>query len=365
MVITMSDDLEPIAPREAVDMWIDRLQSTRADETLKSYRYRLKPFLEWCEKEGIDNLNDLTSRDVFRFDSTRRADGLKVSTLNNQIGTLKQFIQFCERIDAVEQGLPVKVEVPPVELADRVNDELLPAERAEAIREKLHRYERASRRQAMFELLWHTGCRLGGLRALDLGDCFFDESDLERLRHQDDIDSEALEAVELPFVYFRHRETTPLKNKREGERPVAIDQEVADRIQDYIDVNRVERVDPDDRRPLFTTEKGDRPRVSKSSIRREIYIMTQPCQWGGCPHGRDTTNCEALKHGREARCPSSRSPHPIRTGSITHMRDEGWPPEVVAERVNATPEVIREHYDHPDPIRRMQSRREFLTEDSE
>ncbi|EMA38620.1 integrase [Halobiforma nitratireducens JCM 10879] len=28
------------------------------------------------------------------------------------------------------------------------------------------------------------------------------ESDLERLRHQDDIDQAALEAVEVPFVYF-------------------------------------------------------------------------------------------------------------------------------------------------------------------
>ncbi|WP_323173818.1 site-specific integrase [Natrialba sp. PRR66] len=361
----MRTDLEPMAPREAVNMWIDRLQSTRADETLKSYRYRLKPFLEWCEKEGIDNLNDLTSRDVFQFDSHRRADGLQVSTLNNQIGTLKQFIQFCERIDAVPAGLPTKVEVPSVDLAERVNDELLSADRAATIRENLHRYERASRRQAMFELLWHTGCRLGGLRALDLGDCFFDESDLERLRHQDDIEGAALDAVEVPFVYFRNRPETPLKNKREGERPVAIDRDVADRVQEYIGVNRVHRPGSNDRQPLFTTEKGDNARVSKSSIRREIYILTQPCRWGRCPHDRDTTNCEALEHGKEARCPSSRSPHPLRTGSITHMRDQGWPPEVVAERVNATPEVIREHYDHPDPIRRMQSRREFLTEDSE
>ncbi|ADD03887.1 XerC/D-like integrase [Natrialba magadii ATCC 43099] len=338
------DGLEPITPREAVDMWLDRLQSTRADETLKSYRYRLKPFLEWCEKEGIDNLNDLTSRDVFRFDSDRRADGLKVSTLNNQLGTLKQFIQFCERIDAVPQGLPAKVEVPSVDLADRVNDEPLSANRAETIRGNLNRYARESRRQVMLELLWHTGCRLGGLRALDLRDCFFEESDLERLRHQDDINQAALEAVELPFVYFRHRSETPLKNKREGERPVALSQDVADRVREYIDVNRVERTDSDERRPLLTTEKGKHARVSKSSIRREIYIMTQPCRWGSCPHNRDTTTCEALEHTLEARCPSSRSPHPIRSGSITHMRDEGWPPEVVAERVNATPESSSRTY---------------------
>ena len=115
----MSEDLEPITPQEAVSMWIDRLESTRADETLKSYRYRLKPFVEWCEREGFENLNDLTGRDVFRFDSYRRSKGLKVSTLNNQLGTLKQFIEFCERIDAVEEDLRAKVEVPPVTLADR------------------------------------------------------------------------------------------------------------------------------------------------------------------------------------------------------------------------------------------------------
>jgi len=142
----MSDDLEPIAPREAVNMWLDRLQSTRADETLKSYRYRLKPFVQWCDEQGIDNLNQLTSRDIFQYDSSRRAKGLKVSTLNNQIGTLKQFIQFCTQIDAVEQSLPAKIEVPSVNLADRVNEELLTAERAETIRENLRRYERASRR---------------------------------------------------------------------------------------------------------------------------------------------------------------------------------------------------------------------------
>ena len=360
----MSEDLEPITPQEAVSMWIDRLESTRADETLKSYRYRLKPFVEWCEREGFENLNDLTGRDVFRFDSYRRSKGLKVSTLNNQLGTLKQFIEFCERIDAVEDDLRAKVEVPPVTLADRVDDELLTADRAETIRENLHRYELASRRQAMFELLWHTGCRLGGLHGLDVDDWFYSEDDLDRLQHRDDIDRDALENVDLPFVYFRHRESTPLKNKRSGERPVGIDQEVADRVQEYIDVTRVERTDPDDRRPLFTTEKGKRARASKSSIRREVYIMTQPCRYGICPHDRDTSSCSALEHGQEAQCPSSRSPHPIRSGAITRMRDQSWPPEVVAERVNATPEVIREHYDHPDPIRRMQSRREFLEGDT-
>jgi site-specific recombinase XerD len=357
------DDLEPIAPAEALDLWLDRLESTRSDATIESYRYRMQSFLQFCEASGIDNMNDLTSRDIVRYDSARRADGLAVATLNTQMGTLKRFIRFCARLEAVADDLPAQVEVPSVDLAERVDDELLSSHRAEAIRESLIRYQRASRRHAMFELLWHTGCRLGGLRSLDLDDCYFEREDLERLRHQDYIEPEALENVDLPFIYFRHRPDrggTPLKNKKDGERPVALDEDVAEFVQEYIDVNRVERADSTDRRPLFTTEKGENARVSKASIRREVYIITQPCRFGECPHDRDTETCEALSHGLESRCPSSRSPHPIRSGAITAMRDDGWPPEVVAERVNATPEVIRAHYDHPDPIRRMQSRRKFL-----
>jgi site-specific recombinase XerD len=355
------DDLEPLEPREAMELWLDRLQSTRADETIQSYRYRIEQFVEWCESEGIHNLNALTSRDVFRYDSDRRSEDLSVKTLNNQLGTLKLFIQFCARMDAVKPTLPAKIEVPTVTVSDRVNDELLPAERAEDVLSSLRRYERASRMHVMFELVWHTGCRLGGLQALDLSDCFLDESDLERLKHVDYIEAEALEQVDVPFIYFRHRpESTPLKNKQSGERPVALSEEVAGYLREYIEVNRVSRTDEEDRRPLFTTEKGDTARVSKSSIRRIVYIVTQPCRWGSCPHGREPESCEATEHGKEARCPSSRSPHPIRTGAVTNMRDQGWPPEVVAERVNATPEVIREHYDHPDPIRRMQSRRDFV-----
>ncbi|AGB16629.1 site-specific recombinase XerD [Halovivax ruber XH-70] len=359
-------ELEPLSPLEALELWLERLQSTRSEATIESYRYRMQSFVEWCDEEEIDNLNDLTSRDVFRYDSERRSEGLSPATLKTQLGTLKLFLEFCDRLEAVPEGLYEKVEVPTVELAERVNDELVRAERAEQILEDLELYDRASRRHAIFAIAWHCGCRLGGLRALDLEDCFFEPSDLDRLRHQDDIDHEALEEVDLPFLYFRHRpETdTPLKNKKQGERPVALSDDVASLIKSYIQVKRAKRSDGD-RRPLFTTEKGDNARVSKSSIRRDIYILTQPCRYGTCPHNRDEENCEALKHGHEARCPSSRSPHPIRTGAITHMRDEGWPPEVVAERVNATPEVIRAHYDHPDPIRRMQSRRSFLNKEAD
>jgi len=365
----VGDDLEPLSPREGVETWLDHITSSRADSTVQSYGYRLAPFVEWCARDGLDNLNDLSSRDVFRYEAVRRGEDLATPTLNNQIGTLKHFLAWCERINAVGDGLPQQIEVPTSnEFREKVSHELLTASRAEEILEQLDLFEFASRRHAMFLLLWHTGCRIGGLRGLDLADLYFAEDDLERLRHRADVDEAVLEEVELPFIFFKHRPDgdggTPLKNKLEGERPVAITDDVANVVQAYVQVNRADHEASDSRRALFTTEKGNVARVSGSSIRREIYILTQPCRYGECPHDRDPDDCEAIEHGYESRCPSSRSPHPIRTGRVTHLRDQGWPPDVVGERVDATPETIRLHYDLPDKIRRMQTRRKYLKGDT-
>lgn len=365
----MSGELQPLSPREAVETWLDHIRSSRADSTVQSYGYRLAPFVEWCAHDEIDNLNDLTSRDIFRYEAARRGEDLATPTLNNQIGTLKHFLAWCERINAVEDDLTQQIEVPTSsEFREMVSHEKLTATRADEILSTLARFEYASRRHTMLRLLWHTGCRIGGLRALDLVDLYFGEDDLERLRHRADVDDAVLEDVQLPFIFFNHRpdagDGTPLKNKLEGERPVAVTDDVAELVEAYVQANRVPRDADGGRRPLFTTEKGETARVSGSSIRREIYILTQPCRYGDCPHDRDPADCEATEHGYESRCPSSRSPHPIRTGRITHLRDQGWPPEVVGERVDATPETIRLHYDLPDKIRRMQTRRKYLNGDT-
>ncbi|QLG27721.1 hypothetical protein HUG10_09220 [Halorarum halophilum] len=74
-----------------------------------------------------------------------------------------------------------------------------------------------------------------------------------------------------------------------------------------------------------------------------------------------TTNPHASK------CPSSRSPHKIRSGSITWQLNCGVPPEIVAERVNASVSTIKSHYDFATAEERwrryhdqMESRREHL-----
>jgi site-specific recombinase XerD len=367
----MSDELDPLSPSECVSMWLDRQRATKSDETIQSYSYRLSQFVEWCDSEGIENLNDLSERDVLRFDSACRADDLSRSTLNNRLGTLRQFLAFASDANAVAEGVPAAVDVPSLDVASRVNDELLAASRAESIIGKLDRYRFGSRDHALLQLAWYTGCRLGALRALDLRDVYLTDDDLPRLRHypevSDAVYEEVREAVRTPFVYYRHRPDsgTPLKNGEAGRRPVALDDETARVLRAWREVNRPDVLDKHDRAALFASRQGS-GRLSKAAIRRAFYVATQPCRMGGdCPHGRDIETCTARQHGRESACPSARSPHPVRTGSITDHRDRGWPPEDLAERVNATPEVIRQHYDHPQLLRRMESRRRFLDGEGE
>lgn len=358
----MTDDLESIQPREAMQMWHDRQKSQESEGTAKSYFYRVRQFVDWLEDEqGITDMNDLSGRDVFRYDSHRRAEGLSKSALNNQLGTIKLFLDFCADIEAVPKEFPAKVDVPTLSKSERANEEKLPASRAEVILENLERFNYASRDHALFALAWHTGARLGALRSLNLRDCYLTEDDLERIKHQDDLSEDNLEQIQVPFVYFRHNpdSDTPLKNGPQDERPVGLSEELGELLQVYIRVNRPDERDENGRKPLFASQKGT-GRMSKGGIRTRFNIVTQPCRYGTCPHNRDVDTCEAREHGYEARCPSARSPHRVQTGSITHHRDEGWPPDVLAERVNATPEIIRTHYDQPDLLKRMESRRNYL-----
>ena len=63
--------------------------------------------------------------------------------------------------------------------------------------------------------------------------------------------------------------------------------------------------------------------------------------------------------------PSPSSPVPPFGGPPPPRSPRGWPPSDLSERVNATPETIRDHYDHPELLRRMESRRENFDDTEE
>lgn len=330
-----------MAVREAIDRYLNQRAIDATENSIGTWRYQLKLFAEFCDARGIERVDEIHGYDLDDFYSLR-ANAVAPSTLEGDMWTLRTYVQFLERREAVEDGLAEKVNIPDVDEADRSSDQQLdPSAAIELIRHfRSAPAEFGKRHHALLELAWFSGARQGCLRALDLRDVHFDDH----------------------YVEFHHRpETgTPLKNKTDGERPVAFPPGVLNVVERFVDDYRYDVHDDHGRAPLLASRYG---RPTNGTIRDWSYMATQPCVHGPCPHDRERETCEFTLLEHASKCPSSRSPHRIRTGSIGWQLDLGLPPWVVAERVNATLEVIERHYDKTSPVDRMERRRRPFIDD--
>ena len=329
-------------------MYHDWAQDEHATSTVKAEKPRLRAFVQFCDEEGIENLNSVSGRDLFKYRIWRREgqgddrEPVRMVTLKGQLATLRSFLKFAADIDAVPPNLFDQVQLPTMKNGEDVSETTLDPERAVAILDYLEKAHPASREHILLLLLWRTGARSGAVRGLDLQDV-----DLEGKHPR----------VSGPALQFVHRpETdTPLKNGENGTRWNRISQKAAGYIEDYIEFHRDDVTDDHGREPLITTQYG---RPAGNTIRKTLYKITRPC-WRGeaCPHDREIDDCDATFLDNASKCPSSRSPHKIRTGSISWQLDQGVPPQVVAERVNASLDVIERHYDKTEAVERMERRR--------
>ncbi|WIV68434.1 tyrosine-type recombinase/integrase [Natrialbaceae archaeon AArc-T1-2] len=328
-----------LSPREGFERYLNARKTELTDETLVTYRYRLKLFVEWCERQEIETVDELDGWILDQFESVRSGQNVASYTLHNEMDTLQAFIAYLERIEAVGGGLAEKVHVPDVPEDEQSRETKLDAERAIQLLQHYRSSDRyGSKYHALLEVAWNTGARLGGIRALDLRDFDAGEQSIE----------------------FAHRpETdTPLKNKLNGERIVGIDEPVAKSVSAYIRTNRADRHDEYGRQPLFSSLQG---RPTTNTLRSWMYRATFPCVRQACPHGHSRPTCDFTNHSSSSQCPSSRAPHHVRTGSITWHRDCGVPREVVRERVDASQDVIEKYYDKASKRDRMeQCRRPHL-----
>lgn len=335
----MKTQLEPLEPREAVQMYLQAKKTDGASEnTVKTHRSRLGFFAGWCEQEGITNLNDLSGRDCNRY-KLFRADDVSKVTLKSQVDTLRVFLRYCSSIDAVEPELPDKVQSPTLGKGEDSRDVMVAPEAAEAIEEYLRKYRYAG--------LWHTFCvllrtglRVGSIRSLDVEDYEREEGALS----------------------LSHRPTsdTPLKNKEAGERYVSLSESTMTVLGDWLADQRYDITDDYGRKPLLTTRYG---RPNDQSLRKISYAITRPC-WRGaeCPHDRTPETCDAADNSssKPHECPSSKSPHPWRRLSITMMLRNEAPAELVGDRCNVSTKVIDQHYDERTKREKMEARREWF-----
>lgn len=332
-------DPSELPVRDAVQRYLRRRRSDATESSVKSWKYRLKIFVEWCEGVGIETVGDLRRYDLDEYNDLRSGK-IAPATLEAEMWTLKTFTRYLdEQLGAVEEGLYEAVRIPDLDPEDRSDDVSLRRDAAVAL---LDHYrsdpaDRATRAHIFLELAWFTGARQGGIRALDVRDVNYEDG----------------------FVEFHHRPDTgtPLKNKLRGERPVGLPDEVMGHLQEYVREKRYETSDEHGRLPLLASTKG---RPTPNTIRNWSYMATQPCIHSPCPHDKERETCDWIDYSQSSKCPSSRSPHKIRTGSITWQLNIGFPPEVVAERVNASVSVIEDHYDWATREERWQRRRDRM-----
>jgi len=335
-----TDDLEPISPEQAVQLYLEDKQREYRKSTVDAHRSRLRFFTHWCEENGIDNMNELTARDLHEYRVWRR-EGLNVVSEKTQMDTLRVFIEWCETIDAVQTGLFRKVQSPSIPEDEGSRETVLHAPRAESILEYLAKYEYGSSEHVTWAILVETGIRMGALRALDV----------------DDFRSEA----DQPHLTIVHRpdEGTAIKNGTRGERRIGISSKLVTLLYDYLSDRRKDVIDEYDREPLVATTHG---RVSLSTIRKYIYKWSRPCVIGKeCPHDRTESECDAANsYDQISQCPSSVTPHPIRRGYITRLLQAGVPVDVVSDRCNVSPAIIDQHYDVRSEEDKMVQRQDVL-----
>ncbi|WP_187347738.1 tyrosine-type recombinase/integrase [Haloplanus rubicundus] len=333
---TQTHRLEPLEPSEAKRLYLKSRSDELAERSLELHDKHVGSFVDFCAEEEITNMNDVTARTVHEYQLSIK-ENLAQSTLSIYLSTVRQFVVFCEGIDAVAPNTAERIVLP--DRNRNARTETLDSDDATAILSYLRKYHYGSRTHALMSLLWHTGIRTGTAHGLDVSD-FDGERDRLRVRHRPETD-------------------TPLKNGEAGKRFIALSPEVSEVVDDYIGEHRHNVTDDHEREPLFTTSQG---RATKNTIRRNIYAVTRPCATGrDCPHGKVPDDCEAAQRTNEAcKCPSTVSGHPIRRGAITHHLRQDVPEKIVSDRMNVSQDVLDQHYDRRTEDEKAEQRRQFI-----
>jgi len=347
-VESATDDLHPINPEDGVEEFLSQKTVEIRPQTVDEYRRKLEHFLEFCERENLETLNQLDGRAVQnykryrQFEAPSQNEPLSKVTMRDEMYLFRDLVKYLERIEAVEPHLSKKIDVPQLGAGEGIRDLKFDFDRVERILEYLHKYEYASREHVVWTFHANTGRRPGGLYALDLDDLHVEGDN--------------------PYIEIRHRpEETELKNGEQGESEIHLTQPVAEVFQDYVDRNRIDTTTENGREPFLTSRFG---RLSKSTCRKYVYQYSRPCVVDDeCPHDRDIDSCQAAgTTGKAWKCPSSKPPYALRHGYVTWKRSDGVPDQFISGRCDVSPEILDKHYDERTESEKRNLRREVFDE---
>ena len=144
--------------------------------TVSSYKNDISSFSSWCDKEHLDRLK-ITDLNLNNYISTLFSIGLKSSSINRKISSIKHFYLFLLKKKVIKNS-------PADEITTPKQEKYLPTSMSEDEVESLLGSPKSSikierRDKAMIEILYATGIRISELVNLKLTDIDFNRSVLK------------------------------------------------------------------------------------------------------------------------------------------------------------------------------------------
>ncbi|CQH60018.1 XerC/D-like integrase [Halobacterium hubeiense] len=305
--------------------------------TYTRYRDVVNDFLQ---TQDVSDLMEVEPRDINRWNQLLQRRDYARTTRDGKLETLEVFFKWAESEWRAPRG-----DKQLSETIIRKRDDLdvsgdeksragddnhrISTKRAEKIAGHLAKHQYASRQMIEFLLIYHVGIRKSGLLSINCDDV----------------------KPRKGIIQIRNRpEETGVRLKRgnNGERDVNIASGVMSVVTDYIEENRTQPKDGSD--ALLTSWAG---RIDDSTLYRDITGLTK-C--GECTD--DDGN--SLVNQNASDCPESIGCHDLRRVAITRMRDEGVSWDTISGRVNATVQMLKDHYDSPTHSQAADRRKEEI-----
>lgn len=149
---------------DALEFFLLDIQSRRfTAHTLRFYRGRLSLFVEWCNEQGINHLEEVGASHIRKYLASIQQRGLSSAYQHGFARAIRAWLNFCVRDELIESSPFDKVKMP------RLEKKILPALTSAEIKTVLQTCS-TDRDKAICLFLLDSGVRASEIIALNAGD---------------------------------------------------------------------------------------------------------------------------------------------------------------------------------------------------
>lgn len=219
-----------------MDLFIERFivyikaQLNYSNHTVKSYKFDLKQFIDFCKKNSVSSVKEINSILIRKYLACISQMNIKRNTIIRKISAVRSFINYLLANSHIDKNpfdlitIPKKEKMLPGFLTEEEIEKLFEANKPENVLKKELNYPFAFRDYAILYLLYSSGLRRSELVKLNIGD------------------------VDFLSGFVR------VFGKGKKERIVPVGDNALDAIKEYLDL----RKDRNPSSPLFTNKHGKR-----------------------------------------------------------------------------------------------------------